>query len=159
MILDSTGFLEQTLLEEGRLTAEQIEEARHLASETESSPCEAMISLGYIDGKTIALTKAHICETPFIDVEHYEINYENARLLPKAFAEQHLVFPLFVLRGVVTLGTDDPLDLAVMDDVRQILKCEIEPVQCESKLLGELIAKSYGMGLRSEEHTSELQSH
>ena len=158
MILDSTGFLEQTLLEEGLLTAEQVEEARHLALETESSPCEAMISLGYIDGKTIALTKAHICETPFIDVEHYEINYENARLLPKAFAEKHLVFPLFMLRGVVTLGTDDPLDLAVMDDVRQILKCEIEPVQCESILLSELITKSYGMGLGTSVYEYEAGS-
>ncbi len=52
---------------------------------------------------------------------------------------------------MVTLGTDDPLNLSVLDDVRQILKCEIEAVQCETQALEELIAKSYGLGLGAED--------
>jgi len=161
-VLDSSAFLEQALLEEGVITTGDLDECRLLAAEVQCSVCEAMVTLGKVDGRTIALTKAYICEAPFVDLDHFEINFENARFLPKALAEKDVVFPLFVMRGVVTLGTDDPLNLSVMDDVRQILKREIEPVQCESSALKKVIASAYGLGLGSvaeDAESSGVKSH
>lgn len=145
MLRDSCEFLEQALIEEGVVQEQQLVEARALAAEVSCPLSEAIVTLGFSSGKRIALTQALICEAPFIDLNEYEIDFNNSKILPKNIAEQHCVYPLFVLDGVVTVGTNDPLDLVSMDQVRQIVKCEVIPVQCESKLLTELISRAYSL--------------
>ncbi|MFG0331084.1 MAG: GspE/PulE family protein [Phycisphaerales bacterium] len=144
-MLDTSDFLEKALLEDGLLEADELREARDLADEVGCSIDEAIATLGFIDGRRIALTKAQICESAFVDLSHFETNFENCQLVPRGVAEQFLVFPLFVINEVVTLGMDDPLNLAALDQMRQILKREVEPVQCETKLLRELIDRAYSL--------------
>ncbi len=145
-MLEDNTFLEQSLLEDEMISPSQLRAARELMSEMACPLSEALITINAIDSRTLALAKATICESPFVDVDIFEIDFENAQLLPKEFAESHLVFPLFNIGGVVTLGTDDPLDSSMMDQVRQILKCEIDAVQCEASPLRSLIARAYSMG-------------
>jgi len=145
MLHDGFEFLERALIEEGLINRDQLEEARSLSQEVPCALDEAIVSLGHVDGRRIALTKAQICESPFLDLTHYEVDFHNSRHLPRAVAEQYHVFPLFVLDGMVTLGTDDPLNLNALDQVRQIIKCEIDPVQCETKLPCELISRAYSL--------------
>ena len=57
----------------------------------------------------------------------------------RATAERFCVFPLFMIDGVLTLAMDNPLNLDATDQVRQIIKCEVDPVQCERQALRELI--------------------
>ncbi len=144
-MLNSTDFLERTLLEEGVISSENLAEAQKLIEETSSTFEEALIALGYIDGRKIALIKAGICESAYIDINYFEFEFDNAKRIPRAFAEQHRVFPLFIIDGAVTLGTDDPLNLGVLDQVRQMLKCEIDAVQCQTSALIELIDRAYSL--------------
>lgn len=150
-MLETSDFLEQALVEEGVITAEQLLHCRELITETGCRIDEAIETLGFADGKRIATTKAQLCEVPFADLTAFEVNLENCHRIPRNVADKYRVFPLFECQGVITVGMDDPLNLEAMDQVRRILKCEVDPVQCETKGLVELIDRAYSLAHREEE--------
>ena len=136
-------FLEQTLLEEHRVTAEQLEEARRYGIEQQVDLVDALISTDAISGRDIALAKAGICEAPYADLEEYEACFANTQLVPRAVAERYCLFPLFKIDNVLTLAMDDPLNLEAMDQARQFAKCEVDAVLCDREQLRPLINRAY----------------
>ncbi len=136
-------FLEQTLLEEGRVTAEQLEEARRYGIEHQVDLVDALISTEAIHGREIALAKAGICEAPFAALEEFEACFTNTQLVPRAVAERYCLFPLFKIDNVLTLAMDDPLNLEAMDQARQFAKCEVDAVLCDREQLRSLISRAY----------------
>lgn len=143
-------FLHRALVEEELATAEQMSQASALACEQHCSLDEALESLKIVEGRTIALVKAQICEAPFVELSDFEIPLGNCRLIPRAVAEQFEAFPLFVFDNLATVGMCDPLNLQALDQVRQALRREVEAVQCESRQLKALIARAYSLLADSE---------
>jgi type IV pilus assembly protein PilB len=136
-------FLEQTLLEEGRVSREQIEAARRYAAEHQVDLVDGLIGSRTISGREIALAKAGICEAPFVNIDEHEACFANTHLVPRAVAERYCVFPLFKIDAVLTLAMDDPLNLEAMDQARQFAKCEVDAVLCDREQLRPLISRAY----------------
>ncbi len=136
-------FLEQALLEEDRVTTEQLEDARRHADGHKVDLVDALIETAAITGREIALAKAGICEAAFIDLADYEACFANTQLVPRAVAERFLLFPLFKIDEVLTLAMDDPLNLDAMDQTRQYAKCEVDAVLCDREQLRPLISRAY----------------
>lgn len=142
---ESNEFLGQTLVEEGIINRAQLEQATALALEADCTLDEAVETLALVPASRIALTKAQICEATYVDLSQYEINLSNCRLIPRSLAQQHLCIPLFVIDGVMALGIEDPLNLQALDQVRQLVRTEVDPVLCEPKALRELIERAYSL--------------
>ncbi|MFO4987130.1 hypothetical protein RCK87_25655, partial [Salmonella enterica subsp. enterica serovar 1,4,[5],12:i:-] len=51
----------------------------------------------------------------------------------------------FIMSDVATVGMANPLDLRAVDQLRTILKLDIEPVLCEAESLRALIERAYSM--------------
>ena len=151
-------FLEQTLLEEGRITAEQLEEARRYGIEHQVDLVDALISTDTISGRDIALAKASICEAPFVDIEDYEACFANTRFVPRSVAERYCLYPLFKIDGVITLAMDDPLNLEAMDQARQFAKSEVDAVLCDREKLRPLISRAYRLSQASLEEEGETEA-
>ncbi|MAE65422.1 MAG: type II secretion system protein GspE [Phycisphaeraceae bacterium] len=148
-MLENAEFLERALLEEGLIDEEQLRQSRELALEVGCSIDEAIETLKYVEGRRIALTKAQIFEVPYVDLRQLQIHFPNCQHLPYDVADRFLVFPIFMVDGLITLGTSDPLNLTALDQVRQIVKCDVDTVQCETKLLRELINRAYSLSNHS----------
>ena len=151
-------FLEQTLLEEGRITAEQLEEARRYGIEHQVDLVDALISTDTISGRDIALAKASICEAPFVDIEDYEACFANTRFVPRSVAERYCLYPLFKIDGVITLAMDDPLNLEAMDQARQFAKSEVDAVLCDREKLRPLISRAYRLSQTSHQEEGETEA-
>ncbi len=136
-------FLEQTLLEEGRVSREQLEAARRYAAEHQVDLVDGLIGSRAVNGREIAMAKAGICEAPFVNIDEYEACFANTHLVPRAVAERYCVFPLFKIDAVLTLAMDDPLNLEAMDQARQFAKCEVDAVLCDREQLRPLISRAY----------------
>jgi type IV pilus assembly protein PilB len=136
-------FLEQTLLEEGRVSAEELETARRYSIEHQVDLVDALISTQTISGREVALVKAGICEAPFVNLDEFEACFTNTQLVPRAVAERYCLFPLFKIDNVLTLAMDDPLNLEAMDQARQFAKCEVDAVLCDRQQLRPLINRAY----------------
>ncbi|MHC4081371.1 MAG: GspE/PulE family protein [Planctomycetota bacterium] len=145
-------FLEQTLLEEARVSAEELETARRYSIEHQVDLVDALISTETISGREVALVKAGICEAPFVNLDDFEACFANTQLVPRAVAERYCLFPLFKIDNVLTLAMDDPLNLEAMDQARQFAKCEVDAVLCDRQQLRPLINRAYRL---TQVHTEE----
>ena len=110
--------------------------------------------------------KANVSESPFVNLDDFEPCFANTALVPRSLAERYCLFPLFMINGVLTLGMDDPLNLEAMDQVRQIVQCEVEAALCTdpqvdaARAIGrgnELIAYATCSGEPSEDEALRLE--
>lgn len=144
-MIDGSEFIIQSLIDEGELTEEAYERAKEHARDHSISVAEAVVGLQLVDSRRLALAKAAVCEYPFVDLNHLDINIRNAELLPKRTAESLSVFPLFVLDGVATIAMDDPMDLRAIDQIRQQLHCDVDPVVCDRVQLERMTQRAYSL--------------
>ncbi|KAA0215988.1 MAG: type II/IV secretion system protein [Leptolyngbya sp. PLA3] len=144
-MIDGSDFIVQVLVDEGDLSGEQYERSREHARENGTDLAESAITLGFVDSRQVAMAKAKVCEYAFVDLAHLDVNIRNSELLPKRTAESLGVFPLFVLEGVATVAMDDPMDLRAIDQIRQQLHCDVDPVICDRAQLDRLIKRAYSL--------------
>ncbi len=146
-MLDTRDFVIRSLEEEGRITPEQLAQARAYADEQGCSVIDAIRAKKFCTDKQIAVAKAKLCERPYVDLTHYTIDIRNTRLLPRQIAEQHSAFPIFVIDEVATVAMEDPLDLRAIDRLRKALKMDIDAVLCDHLQLKTLIARAYSLAV------------
>jgi len=143
--VDSNHFLIQSLLADRVVTQADVDRATQHAQANACGVTDALIALNIISSRTLAILRAKICEYPFVDLNAFEIDLRNAERLPRSVAERLGVFPLFCLDGIATVAMLDPFNLQALDQVRQILKTEVDPALCDSVQLTALISRAYTM--------------
>jgi type IV pilus assembly protein PilB len=144
-MLDSRNFVIRTLIADGQLTDADLRRATEHSIANGGELLDALVQLSIIPSRKLAIAKAKICEYPFVDLSHYEIDFALARHLPKAVAERLGAFPIFIVDGVATVAMLDPLNLQAIDQVRQHLRCDVDPVQGDAEQLRALISRAYSM--------------
>jgi len=144
-MLEYQDFVIGELVEAGVVSSPDMERARARASESHVSVLEAVVELDLASARDVAIVRASVCECAYVDVEHYVIDFKNTSLAPASVARKHMAFPLFDTGEVVTLGMADPLDLNAVDQIRSIVKREVEPVLCEPEALERLIERAYSL--------------
>jgi len=144
-VLDSRHFVIRTLLADGVLQEADVRRATEHAVAAGGDLFDSLVSLKVVTSRRLAIAKAKICEYPFVDLTHYEIDIRNARLMPRAVAEKLNAFPLFCLEGAATVAMHDPLNLQAIDQVRQLLKTDVDPVLADSEQLKALISRAYSL--------------
>ncbi|MBX3323752.1 MAG: type II/IV secretion system protein [Phycisphaeraceae bacterium] len=154
-MLDSTEFIIQSLIDDGEIAPEAYERAREHARAESMTLAEALLDLRLIDHRQMALAKAKVCEYPYIELSHLDVNIRNAELLPRRMAEQLQAYPLFVLDGVATVALNDPMDLSAIDQIRQQLRCDVDPAICDSTELSKLITRAYSLSRSSDESNEQ----
>lgn len=138
-------FVLAALLQERLVKREQVDAARAQAAARDVLPTQALSDMRIVDTRVIAMIRAGVCECPFVDPAGFDINLSNTHKLSRAAAETLRAFPLFILGDVATVGMADPLDLRAVDQLRTLLKCEIEPVLVEPEGLRNLIDRAYAL--------------
>ncbi|MEK6703306.1 MAG: GspE/PulE family protein [Planctomycetota bacterium] len=142
---DSSHYIVRALLAEGVVGEADVKRAQEHASTIGRDVVESLVELGVVSARRLAIERAKICEYPFVDLSHFEIDFNNTKLIPKGVVERLMSFPLFLIEGTATVGMLDPLNLSVIDQLRQFLKMDVEPVLCDSDQLRALIARAYGL--------------
>lgn len=142
---DQDLFLERALLAEALVQPEQIREARKHATSQGVDFVDALIATGALSSRDLAVIRADLCEVPFVNLADYEPCFGNAAIIPRNVAERFQVFPLFRTDDVLTLAMHDPLDLDAADHVRQVVRCEVDPVLVEREQLLACIGRVYSL--------------
>ena len=144
-MLEHDDYIIATLMEEGILPADVVATARKSAADRRIGVCELLMEQSILTPRQVALVRAQICEVAFVDLEHFQIDISNAKRLPKSLSESLSALPLFVIEETATVGMANPLDLRAVDQLRAVLKCDVEPVLCEPKSLKGLIERAYAL--------------
>jgi hypothetical protein len=75
-------FLERALVEDRLLNNEQLAEARRYALEHDVDVVDALVQSATLSGRDIAITRANVCETPFVALQDFEPCYANTQIIP-----------------------------------------------------------------------------
>jgi hypothetical protein len=119
--------------------------ARRFGAQNGLSVCESLTRQGHVTVRQLAIFRAETGEYPFVDLGHYELDYANTARLPRSAAEQLCAFPMFIGEELITVGMANPLDLRAVDQLRALLKVDIEVVLCEPEALRSLIDRAYAL--------------
>lgn len=138
-------FLIAALVEAGLLTSERADQVVRHAQREGVGAGEAVIALGLLTSRQVATVRAETAEYPFIDLAWFDVDFKNTTLMPRSAAESLRAFPLFVFERSVTVGMENPLDLRAVDQVRALLKADVDPVLCEPDALRALIDRAYSL--------------
>ncbi len=144
-MLSHDEFLVAALVEDGTLTRERADAALRHAQETGVAFDEAVVAMGLLTSRQVAVVRAETSEHPYVDLSMYDVDFRNTALLPRGSAETLRAFPLFVLERTVTVGMENPLDLRAVDQLRALLKSEVDPVLCDPGALRALIDRAYSL--------------
>ncbi|GIK17859.1 MAG: type II/IV secretion system protein [Leptolyngbya sp. PLA2] len=145
MVLDSSHFLVQSLIEDGLISEGDAHRAREHAGEHACALPDALVAVGAITHRQLAISRAKLCEYPFVDLVAYDVDINNANLIPRAMSERLSAFVLFRIGDVSTVAMLDPLNLQSIDQVRQVLRTDVDPVLCDAEQLRALIARAYSL--------------
>jgi type IV pilus assembly protein PilB len=142
---DQDLFLERALIDANLVTAQQMGEVRQFAVRENLGLVDALTQSEVLPSRQVALIQADLCEVPYVNLADFEPAFTNTTLVPRQIAERFSVYPLFSVDGVLTLAMEDPLNLEAADQVRQITKCEVDPVLVEQEPLRAVIARAYSL--------------
>jgi len=132
-----------------------VERAAEQARVTGVSVPEALVAIGVLSSRVLAISRAKITEYPFVDLAAFAVDITNAELLPRAVSERFSAFPLFIIDGLATVAMVDPLNLQAIDLIRSTLKRDVDLVICDPEQLRALIAKAYSLSrVKSEGHAA-----
>jgi type IV pilus assembly protein PilB len=150
--VDSTQFLIRALVADRLISDADAARAKERAAKSDGDILAALVEMGAITSRKLAINRAKLCEYPYVDLANYDIAIKNSNLIPRTIAEKFGVFPLFIVEGLATVGMIDPLNLHAIDQARQCLKIEVDPVLCEPVQLRALIARAYNLGRTHEKN-------
>ena len=136
------------LISEGIITEKQLEESISLQAKEGGKLGEVLIRLGYVSDEQIVIALSKQLAIPYISLVSGKLiptadqNLET--LLPHDFAIRSIVLPLSRNLNSLTVVMFDPLDLILIDNLKKITGCEINPVVSTKSNILKAIQNFYG---------------
>lgn len=80
----------------------------------------------------------------FVNLANVSIDEETISKMTASFAYKNHVIPVKFEDGVLTVAMGDPLDVILLDEIRLVTECEVEPLLANSDQINEAITEFYG---------------
>ncbi|MFZ1984111.1 MAG: GspE/PulE family protein [Desulfatitalea sp.] len=98
-----------------------------------------------LDEETIYQTLAHSWKIPFYKIDPLKLDLNVVTsTIPRSFAMKHLVLPVDVKDGVLTVAMPDPFNLEVLDDIAMASKLRMHVVVSPKSDIIKLINEFFG---------------
>ncbi len=140
--------LGEILLQKAMITEEQLIRAIEVQKKEHGRIGEVLIKLGYIREEDIVQALGEQLSLPYATrgsgLLTPQKDQELEILIPKDFAQKHLVLPLSKNMNSLTCAVFDPLDLLIVDNLRKITSCEINLVIATRTDIMRTIEEFYG---------------
>ena len=111
-----------------------------------------LVKLGFCTEEDITQFLSQQYGVPSVNLRHFEIVDDVAKLMPAEVAQKYLIMPLSRNGATLTLAMVDPTNVFAMDDIKFMTGYNVEPVVASEMAIKEAIEKHYGSS-----HTLELK--
>src|SRR4051812_42078349 len=148
LVVESAEDLDfgEILLKSNIITEEQLAEAVQIQMDKGFA-----LRLGEVLVQMKAITEAQLLEVlakqlniPYVrSIHDREIPEELIKRVPTRFAKKYQVLPIGYKNNAVLVSTSDPLNVAILDDVRMLLESPIIVAATPSAVIMEAINRSY----------------
>src|SRR5260221_3295110 len=115
------------LISKGIISQEQLEQALEHQKKTGAFLGEELITLGYISAAKLGSYMQELTTFPFVELATTPIDVPLAHLIPEQMARQNLVLAFSEQGDAINVAMVNPLNLALMDDLRARLHRRVVP--------------------------------
>ena len=138
----------QALVENNLITQKNIEKARNLQVKDGGSLGRILIKEGMVSEKDLMSIMSKELNMPAINLLKYKIDRDCVKLIPEAMARQHRVIAICKFSNTLIVAMADPLNIFVIDDLKEFTKSNVEPVLSTETDILDAIDKLYDSGDR-----------
>jgi type IV pilus assembly protein PilB len=117
---------------------------------------EILVSLGLTTEETILHTLEGQLGIPYVDLGRYMVDKKVVALVPQDLARRYIIMPLFKIGSTLTIAMANPLNVPVIDEIRDKTNCEIGIAISNRIAIQATIDKYYGI---SDESFEEAVKH
>ncbi len=156
MALKPKNHFSEILIRQGVLSADQVEEAEHMARQSGMKLQEALTRLGYASGEDVARAMAEQHGLDYVNLNEVTVPPTVVELVPESVARENAILPLAEEDGMLRVAASDPDDYDTIEKLRFILNRRIETALAPREAILEAINRYYGQSV-GESSDSMLQ--
>jgi type IV pilus assembly protein PilB len=131
-------------VEDGIISADQLEEAISMANNLGILPEDSLVKLGYVDEGLIGEAKAKNFGFNFVDLDNTEIPHSMIELVPESVARENTCIPVEFMGERLVVAVTDPMNVEIMDKLRFILNKDVELTMASKESIQSAINRHYG---------------
>jgi len=105
-----------------------------------------LIDMGFLSAAQLLPVLSKQLGVDYVKLNQIKVDPKIIKLVPAKFACHYKLIPLKKENNILTVAVSDPLNIQTLDDLRLLLKVEINPVLATKKNILEAIRKYYGVG-------------
>src|SRR5438309_2299947 len=135
--------LRETARREGLITQEQLRKALLEQKNTGMRLGYTLVKLGFIEETEVSKMLARQYRMPAVDLSRFEVDPKILKLLPPDIATKHTVLPLKREGRTLTVAIADPNNVAAIEDIKFITRCDVFPVIAGEYTLRNAIDRYY----------------
>ncbi len=143
--------LGQVLVNEGKLDPDDLEMALREHRKTGERLGEILVKMNLVTIEDVLKAVASQLSMPYIKLSEITIPQDVIEKIPAKLVTHYNLIPVEQSNGVLKVAVSDPLDIHTLDDLRMLLKTEVEPVVSAPKEIDDAIKKYYGIGAETVE--------
>ncbi|HET7481466.1 MAG TPA: type II secretion system ATPase GspE [Actinomycetota bacterium] len=123
------GQLGELLLSRGLITGEQLDMARHQASQRGRSLGRIVIEMGFVSEAGLVAILAEQLGLDYVDLTEYSVDASAVAMVPEVIARRYNCIPIaFDDDGRLLLAMADPANVVAVDDIRAMAKRDVRTV-------------------------------
>jgi type IV pilus assembly protein PilB len=138
--------LGELLIQIGKITKEQLNEAIEAQSVSGKRLGEVLIDLEYIKGKEMNDVLEYQLGIPHIDLERHYIEPEIPHFIEESFARENILIPVKVTDNELMVAMNDPFNIVAINDMQKMTELTVKPVISTKQDILNAIAKHYDAG-------------
>jgi type IV pilus assembly protein PilB len=150
------GDFTEILLRRRIISQDQLNEARQVSKDQNSSLAECIIKLGYASGEDVMRAVAQEHGRDYVDLTEVSIPEAVIELVPESVARENVILPLAEEEDALKVIVSDPYDIDTVEKLRFILNRRIEIALAPREKILEAINKYYSQ-IEGESADSVLQ--
>jgi type IV pilus assembly protein PilB len=135
--------LGEILVREGLITQEQLRKALLEQKNSGMRLGYTLVKLGFIEETEVSKMLARQYRMPAVDLSRFEVDPKILKLLPPDIATKHTVLPLKREGRTLTVAIADPNNVAAIEDIKFITRCDVFPVIAGEYTLRNAIERYY----------------
>jgi len=139
----TTDRLGDILVREGLITQDQLKKALLEQKSSGMRLGYTLVKLGYIEETEVTKMLARQYRMPAVDLSRFEVEPRILKLLTPDIAIKHTVLPLKREGRTLTIAIADPNNVAAIEDVKFITRCDVFPVIAGEYTLRNAIDRYY----------------
>jgi type IV pilus assembly protein PilB len=129
------------LVEKGLLTLEKLQEALDLQKRSAGTKLlgEILVEREFCTEDQVTECLAQVYVLPYAKLEPRLADPKIVDVLPREYIEKNLVFPLFKIRGVLTVALSEPTNLFLLDEMSRATSLQVQVVVASPKDIRRMI--------------------